>query len=402
MAGLVKQPLPVREAAVNDETKTEVTMTTTGTPVMPGIVRRPAKAKLASVRKLTRAHLAIATRRAAVAEAMAALQAVATDLGTQLGVEVALTARLQDSVIHPLVQLVSDAVFVVVELGALGGCAVLELEPITVGLLLERAAGASPGAAPRRFARIEEAAFGWLLLSALAAARSAGDFQKRYGPRLVTVVQNRARALEHLQPGHRHVSIELAVAIGGRSGLARLLVPALPLQAALEREPADGPGAGAPEVLAAALGVDCFLGPTLLDFDSAQHLQPGDVVMFHGVAAGESGLAGRGRLVGPTFELRGAFGASGFSITSALQRTHRSQEHAMKDKDPSIPVEVEVELTRLRMPLSDLGVIKPGSVLSLHVNAAQLVTLRIGDKAVAKAELVDVEGELGARIIALL
>ena len=70
--------------------------------------------------------------------------------------------------------------------------------------------------------------------------------------------------------------------------------------------------------------------------------------------------------------------------------------------DPSASVELEIELTRLRIALHQLGVLAAGTVIPLHINAAQPVTLRIGDKAVAKAELVDIEGEVGARILALL
>jgi type III secretion protein Q len=41
-------------------------------------------------------------------------------------------------------------------------------------------------------------------------------------------------------------------------------------------------------------------------------------------------------------------------------------------------------------------------VIPLHINAAQQVVVRIGDKAVARAELVEIEGEIGARIVAML
>ena len=74
----------------------------------------------------------------------------------------------------------------------------------------------------------------------------------------------------------------------------------------------------------------------------------------------------------------------------------------MSQVDPTVPVEVEIELTRLRLPLHQLGNVRPGSVLPLHINAAQQVIVRIGDKAVARAELVEIEGEIGARIIAML
>ncbi len=69
--------------------------------------------------------------------------------------------------------------------------------------------------------------------------------------------------------------------------------------------------------------------------------------------------------------------------------------------DNTMPVDVEVELTRLRLTLSELANLKPGTVLPLMINGAQPITLCVGDKAIARADLVDVDGELGARITEL-
>ena len=69
---------------------------------------------------------------------------------------------------------------------------------------------------------------------------------------------------------------------------------------------------------------------------------------------------------------------------------------------PPLPVDVEIELTRLMMSLSDLAALKPGALLPLRINASEPVLLRVGDRAVARAELVDIEGEVGARILCLL
>lgn len=69
---------------------------------------------------------------------------------------------------------------------------------------------------------------------------------------------------------------------------------------------------------------------------------------------------------------------------------------------PPLPVDVEIELTRLMLPLSELAVLKPGALLPLRISANEPVVLRVGDRAVARAELVEIEGEVGARILALL
>ena len=69
---------------------------------------------------------------------------------------------------------------------------------------------------------------------------------------------------------------------------------------------------------------------------------------------------------------------------------------------PPLPVEVEIELSRVMLPLSELAAIKPGALLPLRINPSEPVLLRVGDRAVARAELVDIEGEVGARILCLL
>lgn len=69
---------------------------------------------------------------------------------------------------------------------------------------------------------------------------------------------------------------------------------------------------------------------------------------------------------------------------------------------PALPVDVEVELTRLRMTLAQLAQVRPGHVLPLRIDPGEPVVLRVGERAIARAELVDIEGELGARILSLL
>jgi type III secretion protein Q len=69
---------------------------------------------------------------------------------------------------------------------------------------------------------------------------------------------------------------------------------------------------------------------------------------------------------------------------------------------PALPVDVEVELTRVRLTVGQLAQLRVGHVLPLRMDVSEPVTLRVGDRAVARAELVDIEGELGARILSLV
>ena len=72
------------------------------------------------------------------------------------------------------------------------------------------------------------------------------------------------------------------------------------------------------------------------------------------------------------------------------------------DEAASLPVEVEVELTRLRLSVAELATLRPGAILPLRINGSDPVLLRVGDRAVARAELVEIEGEVGARVLSLL
>lgn len=62
------------------------------------------------------------------------------------------------------------------------------------------------------------------------------------------------------------------------------------------------------------------------------------------------------------------------------------------------PVVVRVELGTVSMPASDWAKLRPGDVLATGTRVAEPVVLRIAGQAVARGELVDVDGELGVRI----
>ncbi len=364
--------------------------------VVPRITRPLAQpVRLSPVRKLTRAHLALARKTGLIDDLRAALAATSAHLSTQLGVGVQLEARLSDATLHPVTTLARHALFVTFEVNG-DGVVVLELDLLAVGALLTHAAGgATHAAAPFRLTRIEEAALGWLLLTTLSAVRGSEPLRARFCPRLISLFVDRNDLLEAVDARRKHLAVQLAVKVGEVHGGARLLVPSTWLQTVLESVPDAAAAPCQPSVLAAELEAPVMVGTMALSRREAAALRRGDVIVFPGLTTEGTELRGPGRLALPTLHLRGAFGATGFTLTTA-------QEPAVSKQNPSLPVDVEIELTRLRLPLHQLGTLQPGAVLPLHINAAQSVTLRIGDRAVAKAELVDIEGEIGARIIAML
>ncbi len=59
---------------------------------------------------------------------------------------------------------------------------------------------------------------------------------------------------------------------------------------------------------------------------------------------------------------------------------------------------LEVELCRVELPLAELARLAPGAVLPLAIDRRGRVTLRAGEQAVARGELVEVDGALGVRV----
>jgi type III secretion protein Q len=336
------------------------------------------------------------------------LKAVCATLGRELGCGVTCAARLLDAVVVPSTGLAQSAAFALFELSAVGGMAVVELEPSVLFAILERLAGAGQKAGPvTRLTRLEEASFAYLALSALSTLRTEGELHRCFAPRLRGVTMSRAEALLCLEARRAHVGIELTLTVGQTTAGGRLLLPAVVLETVLKELPAERESTLAPQVLAATLGARCLVGHVPLPSEELERLALGDVVVFEGVRRDGERLYGTGRLVTRGFELTGEFLPEGFSPDQAQRRAipQETRMRTMNERSeglPPLPVDVEIELTRLMIPLSELATLKPGKLLPLHINASEPVLLRVGERAVARAELVDIEGEVGARILALL
>lgn len=352
---------------------------------------------LTPLKRFTRAHLELAARASVREEASSAFTAALAALGAQLGHPMSGTARVLDGTVQPLQHLGRESAFIVVELAHASALALVEVEAPVVSHLLQVAAGSEARTvAVTELTRIEAAALGWLALSVISALRTVTAFDDRFSPRLVTLTADRGEALRSIDAAVRHLAIELKLDGAHPLGLARVLVPAKMLQLAVQTAPLSAPPPAAEIVLDATLTARCRFGHAeLLRADSGD-LTAGDVIVFAGCRLDGSLMHGPARLVTGSFELTGELGADGFCVTRATPLT---PEPAMST---SLNVDVEIELTTIQLPVRQLGSIAPGAVLPLHINAAQTVTLRIDGKAVALAELVEVEGEIGARITAML
>lgn len=69
---------------------------------------------------------------------------------------------------------------------------------------------------------------------------------------------------------------------------------------------------------------------------------------------------------------------------------------------PDLPVNLTVELGRLSLSLAKLADLKPGDILELARTRREPLELTSGDRLVARAELVQIDQELGLRILQVL
>ncbi|NTX00724.1 type III secretion system cytoplasmic ring protein SctQ [Myxococcus sp. CA040A] len=388
-------PLALGEPSMNSETE-------------PSHSPEPRRLRRLGARRMSRAHVVLSRRPRVASLGREALDEICAALGRELSCSVTAEARLLDAMVSPVNGLQRPAVFVLLELSAVGGVAVLELEPALAVAALERIAG--PGGKPgvvTELARLEEATLAYLVLVALSAVRSRSPLYPALAPRLSAVTMRREDVVARLRGRQPLVGVELDVSVGPVRAGGRLLLPSPVLQSVFQEFPVERGTSVAPEVLAAALKMRCLIGQTPLSPQAMDALAVGDVVVFEGVRREDTRLFGPGRLVARGFSLAGVFQPEGFSLSRARVRVHFQESNMVVVNErgegiPPLPVDVEVELTRVLVPLSELAALKPGVLLPLHINASEPVLLRVGDRVVARAELVDLEGEVGARVLALL
>lgn len=360
------------------------------------------------VRRVSRAHLALDQRPLAAAELSAALTPVASLLGERLKVPVELSARLVERALEGRPELAPFAAYAVFELAARGTTALLEIELGSVVALVDRLSGGATRPAPvRRLSAIEEGAFGFLLLHVLSSLRSSPRVGA-WSPRLLWLGTDRPFAREQLAAEGQLLQVEVEIRTAGTVHAARLWIAAPALEAALVIEPVSKPVTNLPAVELGAAGLWCrvFMGSSPLHADEVEALREGDVVLFDVLSLHDGAIHGPAHLVFPNFVLAGRFGPDGFSPTRATPRGQPPELPMNADHpelDPaSVPLDVEVELTRLRVTLAELSQLKPGALFPLRIGVSDPVTLRVGDRAVARAELVDIDGEVGARVLSLL
>jgi len=257
-----------------------------------------------------------------------------------------------------------------IDLTALPGAAVLEVEPTLVVALVDRLAGGTGAVAgATALTPVEATALELFALSALDGACAAARVETVLGPRLARGV---------VEPGGT-LAVELEIGAAGIAGRARLLLPAAAIRALAGAPAAEG-AAGALRFTAALRG-----GEVPLTRPELEALVAGDVVVLDPGAEEPralmlpGGARARGRLEDGVFHV----------------------EEVMTEWSAQLPLRLEVELARVEVTLADLARLEPGAALPLGVDRRGLVTLRCGERAIARGELVEIDGAVGVRILAL-
>jgi type III secretion protein Q len=287
-------------------------------------------------------------------------------LGAILGCDVVISARALPGRAAPGAAVARVAL----DLGALPGSAVLDVDAALVVALVDRlAGGAGAAASATALTPVEASALELFALAALDGACGVAGIEERLAPRL-------ARAI--VEPASPLV-VELVVDAGGSRGRARLLVAPAAVRAL------RGDGAPAAPAAAAPVPASVRASSVALSDDERAALACGDVIVLDGPAEPVAlvfpgGLRAAGRLADGAFHV---------------------EEAKMTDRQAQVPVTLEVELARVDVPLGELARLEPGAALPLAIDRRGLVTLRVGERLFGRGELVDVDGAVGVRILSL-
>lgn len=296
----------------------------------------------------------------------AAARAAETVLTGLLGAPVAITARAVPGVAAPRAAVARLGL----ELSALPGVGVLEVEPALVVRVVDLLAG-GPGVPEPAGALtpMEATALELLALAALDGACAVPEVEGALAPRVSRRPREPASAL----------AVELELAIGPLRGRARLLLPPAAVRALRgpAPEPVDGP---------VRVPASVRRGAAALSLDELDALAAGDVLLLD-APAGPDALV-----------LPGGARATG---RLADDDVFHVEEITVTERRAQLPIALEIELGRVELTLGDLARLEPGAALPLALDRRGLVTLRVGERPFARGELVEIDGAIGVRVLSL-
>ncbi len=208
-----------------------------------------------------------------------------------------------------------------------------------------------------------------------------------------------------------HVASPLELTLGDARGAASVWHRALDLSADLPRRLPAWAGSLPVEVTVRARSLP-------LSARALAELMPGDVIVPDGLGlrrvgarlAGDVWLHASGATHAWKAELNDGglrIGGERETITVAPTRSGHieAKEASVDDPDRILetlgdtPVTLSVELARFSLPLGELAALSPGEVVRTGAPVGERVHLCAGDRVLAVGELVEVEGEIGVRVL---
>lgn len=298
-----------------------------------------------------------------------AARLAADALAGAMGVEVRVEGRvLRDA------PGVGAAAVVPVDLSALPGTALLAVECGLAAALADRLAG-GPGdrCLATSLTPAEAVVLDLLALAAVDGISALPEVATFLSPRL-----GRDAA-----PPDDPVVLDLRVAAGGIEGRAALFLPLAAIRAIR----------GSPElpdaIAQARVEGSLRSGRTHIERAELAAAAPGDVLLLEEPPGERAAFAwpGGGRAVGRLVE-----GGLAVEEVDVARMTPAASE---------APLLVEVDLGPAAVTLGDLARLEPGGVLPLGIEPIGRVTLRLGDRVLGVGVLVEVDGAVAVRVLAL-
>ena len=193
----------------------------------------------------------------------------------------------------------------------------------------------------------------------------------------------------------------MGMATGGAMGMATLVLP--------RRQPTAPQRRGWSN--RARLGLIACHAPVVaarlrLTVSEVDQLGAGDVILAPGIPGASDAL--RGWLCVGQGNIEVMVRGAGLEVSGSLKIGGEPMDQDRTRPNPGIeemaaveglPVEITVELGRVRISAAELLELEVGDVLTLGRPTVSAVDLRVGDRLLARGELVDVEGEAGVRLI---
>jgi type III secretion system YscQ/HrcQ family protein len=407
-----------------------------------------------NLEKVSRAQGMLAERLRWLTPAEGSLSGVATRLKELFDAPVSLS--LESVQVRPMAELrrfLGDPTFLaVLAPGALQGRAVLEVElalaHAAVDMLL---GGAGEMVGLRPLTDIEEGVMGYVVLEALKVLVPTLQ-QAVPRPRLDGVARGVDEVSARLGDDGPMLAVHLHATLGPHGGMVRLVVPAAVLEAAepvvesaqrRARLKADLQ-ANASRLSAVRSWLRAEIGTAEISAQDLSSLRVKDVLLVDALSArpdrGEPGTAqlrvgpGRaGRADAEVFIENGRYRARITDLVSGEPGHPRSAGEEGSGEEPEdftnpeldmppelegaaldelnkpdgsdllgdVPLQIAVELARVPVTAQQVVGMRAGQVLELNRGPGEPVELSVNGKVVARGELVEVEGQLGVRIIAL-